>query len=272
MKESRVTDNTALHSILDNPPTFKASTETGDDFATVRHLLVPAAAPINGMLWLPERTPISSQGSGGSCAPTGVCDGFEQIMETPVQLSRNFLYWNARRANREEALDAGTDLYTCFKSVKLQGVCEESLWPYDVSKILERPPLSTYERAYDNRVAAFYNIKAYTPDLLPSIDNALEGGMTVVFGLKINVAAFYAYKGGEGVIEAPSNTDSGHVMVIVGYKLLPNGRKVYIFRNSWTVSWGNGGYGLISPEYLAAGLYSAEFYVPVAMPLIAVSP
>ena len=256
-----------LNAILTNdPPVLHASTETAEDFATVRHLVAEKLAPSDGDLLLPETTPISSQGSGGSCAPTATCDGFELVMPEPVQLSRDFVYWNARRAAHEEAADAGTDLYKCFQAIKVFGACEETFWPYDVGRIPERPPLAAYERAYDNRLAAFYNIRPYGADLLPSIDGALRGGLPVPFGLRINVDAFYNYKVGT-VIEAPSFTTAGHAMVIVGYRTLPSGRKVYVLRNSWNVSWGDRGYALIAPEYLTAGLYSAEFFVPVALPL-----
>jgi hypothetical protein len=247
---------------------WKASPEYSSvpDFAEVKHLMKSSIDPSDGMLWLLERTPISSQGSAGTCAANATCDACEQVMPNVVQLARRFVYWNALRMRREEAADSGTDLYACFHSLTLQGVCEETVWPYDPEAVLQRPSLAAYERAYDNRLATFYSIKPYGGSTLPTIDDALHGATPVAFGMSVNVGDFRGYKAGS-VIEAPSVTDGGHAMVIVGYKML-NGRKVYIFRNSWGVRWGDRGYGLISPEYLASILYGTEFYVPIAVPLV----
>jgi C1A family cysteine protease len=246
---------------------WKASPEYASvpDFREVKHLLTTVFVPSTG-LFLEERTPISSQGSAGTCAANATCDACEQVMPTVVQLSRRFVYWNALRSRREETKDEGTDLYACFNSLKIQGACEESIWPYDPSAVLVRPSLQAYERGYDNRLITFYSIRPYGSTALESIDDALHSGCPVAFGLRVNVASFRNYKAGS-VIEAPSITDGGHAMVIVGYKTLESGRKVYIFRNSWSTSWGDSGYGLIAPEYLASILYGVEFYVPIAVPL-----
>jgi C1A family cysteine protease len=232
------------------------------DFQEVKHLLSTSFTPSDGSLRLPESTPISSQGSAGSCTANATCDAFEMIMPEPVQLSRRFVYWNAMRFRREESADNGSDLFACFTSMNRQGVCEESIWPYDQDSVLVRPSLLAYERAYDNRLATFYAIKMYGNAGLLTMDDALHAGQPIAFGMRIKVSDFRNYKGGDEVIEAPSNTDGGHAMIIVGYKMIGL-RKVYIFRNSWSVSWGNRGYGLISAEYLNSPLYSAEFYVPM---------
>jgi len=252
---------------------WKASPEYSavPDFREVKHLLKASVAPVDGSLILPERTPISNQGSAGTCTANATCDACEQVMVDVVQLSRRFVYWNALRSRRQETSDSGTDLFACFNSLTSQGVCEESVWPYDPSAVLVRPSLEAYERAYDNRLATFYSIKPYGTTALESIEDALHSGYPVAYGLDVNVETFRSYKIGD-VIEPPTVTDGGHAMVIVGYKILPSGRKVYVFRNSWGVGWGDKGYGLIAPEYLTSILYEVEFYVPIAVPLAAASP
>src|SRR5205814_37325 len=45
----------------------------------------------------------------------------------------------------------------------------------------------------------------------------------------------------------------GHAILIVGYVPM-NGRRYFIFRNSWGAEWGDSGYGYLSEDYLRAGL------------------
>ena len=250
---------------------WKTSPEYMDvpDFSKVRALLTTSVAPSDGALDLPETRPLSNQLRENSCAANATCDAFELVMSEPVDLARNFVYWNARRTRREEMLDQGTDLYACFHSATDIGVCEESLWPYDIGKVLDRPRIEAYERAYDNRLGTFYSLRPYGQTVLESINDALRTGYPVAFGLAVNSNDFRDYKGGDAVIESPSNTNGGHAMVIVGYRTVADGSLVYKFRNSWGTGWGNGGYGWISPMYLSSILYGAEFYVPVALLLSA---
>lgn len=248
---------------------WKAAPEYNDlkDFREVRRYLTTSAEPSDGALQLPERTPISSQGLAGTCAANAACDAGEQVMPSVVQLSRRFVYWNALRMRREEAADNGTDLYACFTSMQKQGICEESVWPYDDSAVLERPSLEAYERAYDNRLATFYALRPYGQTICLSIDDALHTGYPVAFGLAMNAAQMRGYKGGDDIIQAPSVTDTGHAMLIVGYRTLADGTKAYLFRNSWGPGWGNRGYGWISSRYVSSILYGPEFYVPISIPL-----
>jgi hypothetical protein len=40
--------------------------------------------------------------------------------------------------------------------------------------------------------------------------------------------------------------DTGHAVVLAGYRTLPNGTKQFLIHNSWSTRWGDGGYGWIS--------------------------
>lgn len=57
----------------------------------------------------------------------------------------------------------------------------------------------------------------------------------------------------------PPLAGAGHAVTIVGYKC-PTGKiedTKFIFRNSWGVGWGAGGYGFFTYEYLANNLFNA---------------
>ncbi|CAI9263066.1 unnamed protein product [Lactuca saligna] len=51
---------------------------------------------------------------------------------------------------------------------------------------------------------------------------------------------FMLYK--EGVMTAPTGTNTGHAVVIVGYDTDPDGTKYWIAKNSWGTDWGEEGY------------------------------
>ena len=48
---------------------------------------------------------------------------------------------------------------------------------------------------------------------------------------------------------------------LAGYTYLPNGR--FIVRNSWNTSWGDKGFGYVSPAYIAAGFFNESYGVTV---------
>lgn len=230
------------------------------DFAAVRPRLPRASG---SDVILPERTPIGDQGGIGSCVGNATCDAFELVAEKPIQLSRLFVYWNARRSHGEEGRDEGTYPRAAFRSLTSLGVCPEALWPHDEAHVLERPPVLAYESAYDHRLYSYYAIKSRGAALLDDIESAVRGGLPVVFGT--NVGDAFEQTNGVEALDAPRLSRGGHAIVCVGMRTTTKGAREWLIRNSWGRTFGAGGYCWFSSAYMTDPATS-DFWVPLATP------
>ena len=87
-----------------------------------------------------EYTPISDQLTLNSCVGNATADALEILLgiqgATSVkQLSRLFLYYNARVYDKNTDKDEGTYIRNCFRSLTDLGICSEATWNYDVKKV-----------------------------------------------------------------------------------------------------------------------------------------
>ena len=212
-----------------------------------------------GGVMLDERTPISDQGPIGSCVACATCDACELVMPHPVQLSRLFIYWNARRRSGEECVDGGTFPRAAFASVTALGAPLESAWPYDVARVNERPSLGAYEGGFDHKIASYYAIKSYGTARLDAIESALRAGLPVVFGT--DVGAEFQNTRGRDPLHPPLRSEGGHALVVVGFESYGAGR-VWRIRNSWGRGHGDAGYCLFADDYMT-DLATSDFWVPV---------
>ena len=173
-----------------------------------------------------------------------------------VFLSRLFIYYNARAATGTTDKDEGTFVRDAMASLASLGVCPESEWPYDTSKVFDRPSLRCYKDSYAHRIDKFYKIFSTGNDRNTEIENALKMRCPVVFGANV----YKQIMDSTGRIEMPAgDTLGGHAMVIVGFD---SSTRDFIIRNSWGPSWGDKGYALVNYDYLdAAG--ADDFWVPV---------
>lgn len=233
------------------------------DFADIEPRLRAAGRRASGQgVWLDERTPISDQGALGSCVANATCDAVEHVMPHPTQLSRLFVYWNARRSHGEECVDEGTHCRAAFASLSKLGAPPESVWPYDPAHVLERPSLFAYEQAYDHKIHAYYAIRAYGEARLDAIESALRGGLPVVFGT--DVGDELDATDGKTPLRPPRRVTGGHAMMISGVEWWGS-RRVWTVRNSWGRSFGARGYCLFADEYLT-DLATSDLWVPVFAP------
>lgn len=220
---------------------------------------------------LPERTPISSQLGIGSCAANATADACELIMSDPViQISRLALYWGGRNYHNATDLDEGTYISYIFDFICRNGICPESEWPYDISKVFYQPPIEAFMIGSSNRLNSFYRINSFGSDRLDDIDSALHNNTPVVFGTGVDKAFTTYYRASEddestGLL--PPNKILGyHAMVIVGLRYRENHRE-YKIRNSWGTLWGRFGYTWLHEDYITWN-ETSDLWVPSKMPLI----
>jgi len=228
------------------------------------------ASNTSDLYMIPEYTPISDQGPLSSCVANATADAFEIIkgLENPnkvKQLSRLFIYWNARLYSKDTDKDEGTYVMYAMDSLSQYGVCEETTWGYDPNKVFAQPNIVSYKEADDNtlKIDNYYKIRTLDQYRLNDIETALRANHPVIFGTKVN-QDFANFGGGDDAFPEPTNYVGGHAMVIVGVRT-KNNNKEFCIRNSWSSSWGNSGHAWLSSNYITSN-YTDDLYVPTIMP------
>jgi hypothetical protein len=180
--------------------------------------------------------PVQDQLTLGSCVENaiGTCLADVEAKETGqlLQLSRLFLYWNARI---DKSKDTGSTGGGASWVARLLGVPVESVWPYDITQFAVKPPQPAYVDAAKRKLTdSFYTLS------LEHILHSLNQGYPIAFGTVL-FSSFSTMSDATGwVCPLPTDTDDilgGHFLVIRGYDLA---KRLFLVQNSWGASWGLG--------------------------------
>jgi len=170
-------------------------------------------------------------------------------------LSRLFVYYNERAAIGTVQEDSGAMLRTGIKTLKAQGVCRESLWPYAIRRFTARPSEACYAEATDHQVTAYQRLNA-----LNEMKACLAMGLPFVFGFAVYEHVMSAAVARTGRIRLPGKSErmlGGHAVMAVGYH---DRARMILFRNSWGAAWGQAGYGQMPYAYLESRELSDDFW------------
>jgi len=205
--------------------------------------------------------PIYDQLELGSCTANAVAGAvdFERKKQGEAFMtpSRLFIYYNERVIEGTVGSDSGAEIRDGIKTVATQGVCEESEWPYDVSKFANDPPAPCYANAKKYLSLQYQRV----PQTLPAIKTVLSQGRIIPFGftcypeLESDQAAQSGYVGMPKPGEQPIG---GHAVCIVGCN---DAERVFRFRNSWGSDWGVRGYGFLPYAYVLNSSLASDFWV-----------
>jgi C1A family cysteine protease len=219
----------------------------------------------NGRLDLrPWCSPIEHQLHISECVADSTTSGLEFLEirngKPHVDLSRLFLYYNARLQMQETDKDEGTYIRLAFASLTTLGTCTEATWSYDPNNVFIRPSWKAYQEAYPRKIKSFYRITAMnSSDLRSAIKQALQAQHPVVFGMIVDQD--YMNTGSDGMVTMPKSKrekEGGHAQLIVGYD---DNMQRWIVKNSWGLGWGDNGYGYVPYEYLDVS-NANDFWVP----------
>jgi C1A family cysteine protease len=195
-------------------------------------------------------TTIESQSTLRSCTSQAVVGAYElmlkkQYPEKFTELSPLFVYYNTRIMEGIKAVyDSGVYIKDALRAVKLQGICAESIWPYDVASFSSIPNLASYKDAKTRRIKNYRKCKNLT-DML----DALSDEIPVVVGMKIYSSFNSIGWNGFADLTMPTMGDQligGHAVALVGYN---SADEKFIARNSFGSAWGDYGYFYIPFEY-----------------------
>jgi C1A family cysteine protease len=185
----------------------------------------------------------------GSCSGNAITNSYElqvkqRYPDQFVELSRLFVYYNARLLEGSETTDAGiTTLRSALKSLQQFGVCKEELWPYQRPLVNVRPTDACYQEAKSRTITNYQRLN----DNADTLD-ALNQNLPVVIGMSI-YPGFEDLKSNNATISLPDDNtelEGDHAMVLVGYDL---DKKLFLAKNSYGIFWGANGYCWITLDY-----------------------
>lgn len=229
-------------------------------YAVVRHAILTKAVP--PMIDLRAQCPeVYDQGALGSCTANAIAGAFQfELMRQKQQVfnpSRLFIYYNERVMEGHIDEDSGAQLRDGIKSVATQGVCDETLWPYEVSKFSKKPKKSLYTKAKKNQALQYTRLNNTAVNELKT---CLASGNPFVFGFTV----YESFQGDKvaktGILHMPKKSESvlgGHAVMAVGYN---DKKKAFIVRNSWGDGWGLKGYFFMPYSYITSTDLADDFW------------
>lgn len=199
----------------------------------------------------PYLTSIEEQ-VGMSCVANTCAGAYEYLAKRHLgqsdDVSRLFIYFNARAESGDEDVDEGTSLQDAIEGLKKYGACHEKLWPNDEDAINEEPSTEAYEHAAHFKIAE----AEYIETDLNLWKHTLADGYPIAFCLN-TFTSFDNATTNRGRVPMPKayeqerEEEGWHAMLCVGYL---DKDQLFIVRNSWGMEWGDQGYCYIPYKYV----------------------
>ena len=200
--------------------------------------------------------PVYDQSTLGSCTANAGVAARVMLDNLTVDLSRLDLYYYERLIENTVNEDSGANMRDIGNALATYGVCEEKLFPYDITKFTNKPTDA------DNTNGATYKIKSYySVKTIDDIKNVLAVKQHPVL---IGIAVYASFESESvaktGIVPLPKKNEQmlgGHAVLVVGYD---NKKKCLIVRNSWGAGWGDKGYFYLPYTYVTKG-FAYDFWV-----------
>lgn len=217
---------------------------------------VPFVAPESLTQALPSQVSLVSQCPAvydqlalGSCTANAIAAAFEfDLMRQGLANfvpSRLFIYYYERLMEGDVSQDNGAMIRDGIKVVNTRGVCPESLWPYDIARFADVPPVQCSLDALKDKALKYRRISQN----LPMMKACLASGLPFVFGISVYPSFMAASDGNIPMPQPGEQSIGGHAVLACGFD---DAQQRFLFRNSWSAQWGNQGYGTIPYAYLAS--------------------
>lgn len=218
---------------------------------------------------IPEYTSVFNQYQLGSCVANATVGAVEILMgiqdkNSVTDLSRLFVYWNARMYSHDTDKDEGTFIRNAFDSIHTLGVCKEDAWKYDEGNVFAQPPQEAYKEGNDNQIESYYRISSDNYQRLDDVETAIRANHPVVFGTGVS-KQFTEYSSSDQIWTPPTNTVGQHAMIITGVRTKSDGKRDFYVRNSWGSNWGTVGHTWFDQSYITWG-FTEDLWVPTLIP------
>ncbi len=241
-----------------------------DNFLMVANPITVANFP--KQKFLSGLPPIYDQGQLGSCtanALAGVFE-FEQMKQglSDFMPSRLFIYYNERKIEGTIGTDSGASLSDGIRVLTTLGVCKETTWPYDVTKLTLTPSSVAFVEGSNHQILASKRV----PMSIDGFKTMINMGYPIAFGFTVFSYMESQQMSTTGILKMPGPSEQsigGHAVVCVGYSdtmKSTDGKHIgYLkVRNSWGPNWGieaNGSKGYFWMPYTYINLCSDAWVI-----------
>jgi C1A family cysteine protease len=192
---------------------------------------------------------VESQGHLSSCTGNAVVGAYELLLNKTmpdkfIDLSRLFVYYNARLLEDNTNNDDGAYVRDAIKGLTKYGICSEKIWPYHIKDYATKPTDESYLDAKHRNIENYYRVLT-----MDSLLDALNNDKPVVFGMLVykSFDDLYNYYDTVPMPKGEEEPVGAHAMCFVGYDL---NKKLFIARNSFGMNWGVNGYCYIPFDYV----------------------
>ena len=219
-------------------------------------------ASLNATVPLPDHVdlrtacpPVVDQGQLGSCTANALAGAMGYLHAGAAAFSRLFIYYNERAIEGTIKSDAGAMIRDGIKTLAAAGVCQETVWPYNIAKFKNKPVAAAFKVALADRITGYQRLNT-----LDDMLQCLAAGRPFVFGFTVYTAFESAAVAQTGVLNMPAHGEKvlgGHAVMAVGYD---QAARRFIVRNSWGTGWGQAGYFTIPFDYLTNRNLSDDFW------------
>jgi hypothetical protein len=221
---------------------------------------VGVSAPIDVDL-RPLLPPVYDQGPTSSCGENAGGFAFvyaHHAQGLPVFMpSRLFMYYNVRSMEGTvRQADAGSEIRDVIKTMVDQGVPDETLWPFQLNRVLAKPPQEVYDAALKHKALTYSRVPVAEKNVCSVVSHKLP----VIIGVTLYESFMSDAVAKTGIVPMPQTTEKvigGHAMAIVGMSLKD---RMFIVRNSWSSLWGDSGYCHMPFDYVLNPNLSDDFW------------
>ena len=203
---------------------------------------------------------VYEQGKLSSCTSNVVCAGFSIVVNKEAEknnqtyydsdYSRLFLYYVARLDDESTDQNVGVGLRSTLQAVNKYGVCEEFLWPYNITKYAVKPPPRCFKNALLHKLTKY---ERFEHDIM-QFKACLKAGFPFAFGFERYPSFRIPEKFDHGRMPKPTKKEIGaknyglHAVLAVGYD---DRTECITVLNSWGRSFGDDGYFYMPYDYIS---------------------
>lgn len=209
---------------------------------------------------------VEDQGNLSSCTGNALANAYETRLkltqpDMAAELSRLFVYYNERALENTVNEDEGATIRSGIKTLKANGICTETTWPYQEDLWDDKPSEAAYSEGKLRTVLTYERLMN-----LDAMRQCLAIKQPFVFGIPIygdkepSPANNWTFaSGGKQLL-------GYHALCCVGYD---DRTKLFLVKNSWGSQWGMAGYCYVAYDMMQKEAMDAwTFEVNVVKPVV----